>query len=98
MKKTLLFIALNCLLGSVGLAQTRARVFDNFDTANGIQVIAPPKPIVAPLNNSKNKKLVKKTAQVKGSVEDGMSLKDNRLTSNLSFNKLSMSAGKSLGG
>lgn len=94
MKKVLVFIALNCLLGVFASAQTRARVFDNFDTSRGIQVEAPPKPAPAPINTQKstNKKLVKKTAQVKGSVEDAVSLKGN-----LTLAKLTMSAGSSLG-
>lgn len=97
MKKVLVFIALNCLLGVFASAQTRARVFDNFDTSRGIQVEAPTATKPAPVNDQKStdkkdKKLVKKTAQVKAGVEDAVSLKGN-----LSLAKLTMSAGASLG-
>lgn len=96
MKKILVFIAINCLLAVSAFAQTRARVFDNFDTSKGVQVEAPPTPVIkvdnSKTSSSKNKKLVKKTAQVKANLEDAMSLRGN-----ISLAKLTMSAGKSLG-
>ena len=79
----------------VTTAQTRSRVFDNFDTAQGVQVVSP---AVAPIVNPKNKtdkKLVKKTGQSKMTVEDGLSLRGNRSSNSL---KLIMSAGTNLNG
>jgi hypothetical protein len=55
-------------------AQNRPRVFDNFDTSNGIQLNAP---TISTVNNNKPKQLVKKTAQTKMSVHDGLALKGN---------------------
>lgn len=103
MKNFLIFISLSCLLSISALAQTRQRVFDNFDTSSGIQVVAPPTPPptetkkTATSNPAVNKKLVKKTAQVKGSVYDAVSLKDTATPTNLS-GKSVMSAGTSLSG
>jgi len=102
MKKVLVFITLTCLLGVSALAQTRQRVFDNFDTSSGIQVVAPQAPPQSEAKNNAtspatNKKLVKKTAQTKASVHDAVSLKDVNLPTNLT-GKIIMTAGTSLGG
>lgn len=102
MKKFLVFIALSCLLSVSALAQTRQRVFDNFDTSSGIQVASTPKPSSTtpknhPANPSTSKKLVKKTSQTKASVHDAVSLKDINLPTN-SAGKFTMSMGTSLGG
>lgn len=103
MKKILVFIAINCLLSVYGFAQTRARVFDNFDASTGIKVITPTAPAnipVSPIKNSPaNKKLVRKTAQAKASVHDAVSLKDASSAQNTSAAKLMMAMGSSsLGG
>lgn len=95
MKKVLVFITLNCLLSVIGFAQTRARIFDNFDTSRGIRVEAPitASAPASPLKSTPaSKKLVKKTAQVKASVSDAYSLNGSS-----SLSKLSMSMGSSLG-
>jgi soluble lytic murein transglycosylase-like protein len=104
MKKSLVFIILSCLLSVSAFAQTRQRVFDNFDTSSGIQIASPSAPApkvetkTAPAANpAANKKLVKKTAQTKASVYDAVSLKDANLPTNFS-GKLTMSPGKSLSG
>lgn len=91
MKKLLLFITVNCLFSGYGLAQTRERVFDNFDTSRGVQIILPPTPVPITAPKNSPKKLVKKTAQTTARVDDGLALKDLPPT-------LSMSAGKSLDG
>lgn len=98
MKKLFFFLTLSCLLVINSFAQNRERrVFDNFDTVSGVQIIAPlqPAPIVAPKNNPK--KLVKKTAMTQrtGNVQDGLALKN---ISQPSPGKLSMSVGNNLGG
>jgi len=61
MRNTFHYIFVFCLLTVSAAAQTRARVFDNFDTAGGVKVAAP---TIAPITETKNKSLVKKTAQV----------------------------------
>lgn len=99
MKKLFFFFAISCLLVVNSFAQTRERrVFDNFDTKSGVQIVIPPTPapIVAPKNNAK--KLVKKTVQTQprtGNVQDGLALKNIAPSSP---DKLAMSAGNSLGG
>lgn len=95
MKKLFFVIALIFTLTVITVAQTRSRVFDNFDTAQGVQVISPAAQPVAGAKNKNDKKLVKKTGQSKMSVEDGLSLRVNK-SSNLS--RLMMSAGTSLNG
>jgi hypothetical protein len=96
MKKVSVFIILNCLLGVYGFAQTRARVFDNFDTSRGIKVVTPTPAqqttAAAATASPTEKKLVKKTAQVKASVHDAVSLKDS-----VPMSRLMMSMGTSLG-
>jgi hypothetical protein len=92
MKKTFLFIIFSCLISvSAAAAQTRARVFDNFETSSGVRVVAPP--VVEPVAAAPaNKKLVKKTSQTKASDEDALSLRTS-----LPGTRLLMSMGTSLG-
>lgn len=72
--KRIYLIALTCAIFSISAtAQNRPRVFDNFDTPQGVQINAP---TVAPLPLPKTKQLVKKTAQAKMSVEEGAAFKD----------------------
>ena len=62
MKKPLQYILVFALLTVSALAQTRTRVFDNFDTAKGVKVVSP---TIAPITEAKTAKpLVKKTAMV----------------------------------
>jgi hypothetical protein len=102
MKKNFLVIAISCLLAFHVSAQTRNRyVFDNFDTSRGVEVALPP-PVVAaaPKNSPKDKKLVKKTVQQRPTMnmQDAVSLKNNPNLIGQSLNKLSMSAGSTMGG
>lgn len=92
MKNLFLFIALICLFSVSGLAQTRSRVFDNFDTSRGIKVAAP---AVVPSNPATDKSLVKKTAQTKASVENTAKLKTYIMPSKTPT-RLMMSLGTSL--
>jgi hypothetical protein len=100
MKKLSFFFAISCLLVINSFAQTRERrVFDNFDTRSGVQIVIPPTPapIVATTKNNP-KKLVKKTALTQprtGNVQDGLALKN--LTTPAP-DKLAMSVGNSLSG
>lgn len=86
MKKTFHYIFVFCLLAVSAAGQTRARVFDNFDTAGGVRIAAP---TIAPITQTKNKTLVRKTAQV--------SRVQNNSVQPIGFAKSSMSLGKSLG-
>ncbi|MDQ6787374.1 MAG: lytic transglycosylase domain-containing protein [Acidobacteriota bacterium] len=62
MEKTLQYIFVFALLTASAFAQSRSRVFDNFDTSKGVKVVSP---TIAPITEAKiNKPLVKKTAQV----------------------------------
>lgn len=94
MKKTLVFIGLSCLLCVSTLAQTRNRVFDNFDTSRGIEVAAP---VVAARNTStQDKKLIKKTVQTQASAPNNVGLKNTAKIKSQPMPKLMMSIGSSL--
>lgn len=92
-----------CTLGvSAASAQTRSRVFDNFDVNGGVRVVSP---TVAPATVRKTKTGVKKTAQVtpaakptgaRGNVTDGLALKDTMQPA--VYNKLVMGTSSSLKG
>jgi Transglycosylase SLT domain len=90
MKKLSLVLFLGFLLGVQAFAQTRDRVFDNFDTSRGVTIIS------APTNtgSAPNRKLIKKTAQVSMSVSDSVGLRGMDKT----FNKLPMASNNSMGG
>jgi hypothetical protein len=90
--KNIIFTAIFVITLSFAVsAQTRTRVFDNFDTSGGVQIVTPTvKPIVEEKKTpSKDKKLVKKTSQSM-SVSDGLGVK--------SYTKTIMSAGRSMNG
>jgi hypothetical protein len=72
-------------------AQTRTRVFDNFDTSTGVQIVTPTvKPVVEEKKPaSKNKKTVRKTSQTM-SVGDGLGAR--------AYTKTVMGTGRSLNG
>ncbi len=97
MKKSLQSIFVFALLVAPAFGQQmRSRVFDNFDTARGVRVVAP---TVAPIAETRNKtavaaskKLVKKTAQVSMSANEGIGFAGAS-----SFVKSSMATGRSLG-
>lgn len=91
------FIAITIFaLNLFAFAQNRTRVFDNFDTSQGVQVVTP---AVAPIVNSKTKntgtKLIKKTGQSQMSVEDGLSVRTSGISTS---SRLNMSAGSSMKG
>ena len=95
MKKTLLYF---CVLGifAVPTAAQRSRVFDNFDTVRGVEVVTP---TIAPSQFANNKKLVKKTASV---AQKTPSAKANSIyqynVQPIVYTRLSMMAGKSMNG
>ncbi len=101
MKNTLLSIAIFCCLTGAAAAQTRSRVFDNFDTSNGVQVAVKPTIAQVPAVKTKltkkgDKKLVQKTVQTTMNVTDGVALKNS--LANVSYTKMVMSAGSGMGG
>lgn len=101
MKKSILFITAFCFLTISASAQTRSRVFDNFDTSNGVQVVIKPAPAPTPAVKSKktktgDKKLVQKTSQTTMKVQDGLGVKNN--LSNAAYTKMTMGSGTALRG
>jgi Transglycosylase SLT domain len=101
MKKTLLSITVFCCLTGAAAAQTRSRVFDNFDTSNGVQIAVKPTIAQIPAVKTKitkkgDKKLVQKTVQTTMNVQDGISLKNTG--ANVSYTKMVMSAGSGMSG
>jgi soluble lytic murein transglycosylase-like protein len=88
------FIAFICVIFSISAAaQTRPRVFDNFDTPQGVQINTP---TVTPLAQPKAKQLVKKTAQTKMSVEEGAAFKNTKKSTQ--YAKFTMASGAGLKG
>lgn len=93
MKKLFILIAVNCLLCVYGSAQSRARVFDNFDTSRGVTVFTP---IVSKAAvKTPDKKLVKKTAQVTAKIQESLALK--RYPQPGFYGRILMSPGRSMG-
>ncbi len=92
MKKTLPYIFVFCLLSAAAFGQSRSRVFDNFDTEQGVKIATP---TITPITEAKTKKLVKKTAQVSMSSAEGVASKAKvRLTG---YSRVSMAMERSLG-
>ena len=101
MQKILLFIAAIGLLTFSSAAQTRSRVYDNFDTSNGVTIFTSPTISQTPAVKTKktkngDKKLVQKTAQTTMSVQDGLGAKSN--FSNASYTKITMASGAAMRG
>jgi hypothetical protein len=99
MHKILLAIAVFGLLAVSNVAaQTRSRVFDNFDTVKGVQVVT--STVVVPIVATKSKKQAKKTSQQTTNVQtmnvqDGLSLKN--VVQKTSSTKLLMASGSGMG-
>lgn len=94
MKKVLPYIFVLCFLSVAAFGQSRSRVFDNFDTAQGVKIATPTK-TAAPTTESKTKKSVKKTAQVSMSSAEGVGSKAKvKLTS---YSRITMARERSLG-
>lgn len=101
MQKTLLFITAIGLLTISLAAQTRSRVYDNFDTSDGVTVFTSPTISQIPAVKTKktkngDKKLVQKTAQTTMNVQDGLGAKSN--FSNVSYTKMTMASGAAMRG
>jgi hypothetical protein len=99
MHKILLAIAVFCLLAVSNVAaQTRSRVFDNFDTVKGVQVLTPTAvvPVVATKSKKQAKKISQQTATVPTmNVQEGLSLKN--VVQKTSSTKLLMATGSGMG-
>jgi soluble lytic murein transglycosylase-like protein len=97
MRKILPCIIFIAFLTISAAAQNRSRVFDNFDTANGVRVVTSTvAPIVASKNKNSAKKTAQKTSQKTMNVSEGLSLKNDLQTA--SVTRLLMSSGSSLKG
>jgi hypothetical protein len=97
MKKIILSITALCLLTLTASAQKR--VFDNFDTKDGVQVVVKPIIVETPAVKPKktktgDKRLVKKTSQTTMSVQDGLGAKNV----NAAYGKMTMGSGTALRG
>ena len=90
MKKVLFNTVIFCLLAASVSAQSRTKVFDNFDTGRSVQIVTP---TIVPTTETKNKKLIKKTTQV---ARKSQSAADG-LKESISYARLSMATGTSMG-
>ncbi len=90
-------IVLFVLLTAVGtFAQTRARVFDNFDTSSGVQVVSPAvKPLVSSRSTSAGSGDTRKVKKTTMNVSEGIGLSES---STYSGTTLSMGTSTSLKG
>lgn len=78
MKKNILLITFGLLLSSSLFAQSRSRVFDNFDTSGGVQIVTPTvKPIVSSRSTTQRKTKAKKQTM---NVDAGMGLNSSSPT------------------
>jgi hypothetical protein len=99
MKKIILSITAFCFLTLSVSAQTRSRVFDNFDTTNGVQVVVKPSIVQIPAVKPKktktgDKRLIRKTSQTTMNVQDGLGTKNT----NVDYTKMMMGSGTALRG
>ena len=99
MKKIILSITALCFLTLS--AQAQKRVFDNFDTKDGVQVVVQPTILQTPAVKPKktktgDKRLVKKTAQTTKTmdVQDGLGTK----ITNAAYTKMTMGTGTAMRG
>lgn len=91
MKRTILLFIIVAAINIVSYSQNRSRVFDNFDTKQGVHIVSPAvEPVVKPKEDAKK---IKKTSQAQMSVTDGVSLQNTKASG-----KFTMAAGTSLRG
>lgn len=100
MSKPFLFFAFLALLGLPAFAQTRSRVFDNFDTSGGIRIVTNPSVAQVPAVKSKKTKTgdkrVAPTQTRTMNVQEGLGSRS--LVMPTSYNKLVMGTGNALRG
>jgi hypothetical protein len=93
MKFFLYYITVIFLISIPASAQNRTRVFDNFDTKDGVQVVTP---TVAPIVQAKkDKKPEPKNASKAMNVKEGEGFKSS--VQKISYTRLAMNGGRSLG-
>jgi soluble lytic murein transglycosylase-like protein len=103
MKNSHLAIAILAFSFVPSLAQERPRVFDNFDTARGVQIHRPDfQPVAAAARNTSvpakltaDKKLVQKTSRSRMSVDEGLA---SRQVPRSEYNRLAMGTSSHLKG
>lgn len=81
-------------------AQTRVRVFDNFDTTKGVQVVTPtvikPAVVTSSRNSSRNRRQTRQTNQQTMNVQDGLSQQNQ--TQTVTYTITAMSSNRALKG
>ena len=106
MRRTHLAITLFALTTLPAFAQDRSRFFDNFDTARGVQVVTRPqqfvpvaaaskKPMMKPGKTATDRKLVKRTVQMRMNVTEGLA---DREIASTPYTKMSMGTGSQMHG
>lgn len=95
MKKATLLLLVLSFLTIEAASQTRTRLVDNFDMAQGVRISGPAAPVSAPVK-APEKKLVKKTSQRTMAVDEAVSMNRVDMSGN-SLGRMKMSSGGGLG-
>lgn len=96
MQKTSAIILCTLLAASATLAQTRARVFDNFDTSSGVEIVTPTvEPLISSRSTSRRSKRKSRVKKTSMNASDGYGLK---AISRSSVNSLVMGSARGLMG
>lgn len=96
MKKVITLLTLTLLTAATASAQTRARVFDNFDTSAGVRIISPAvKPIVSSRRVTRTKRSSKRSKRTMN-ASDGMGINASYRRAN--YSRLVMGSSTSLNG
>jgi hypothetical protein len=95
MKKATLLLLILSFLTIEAASQTRTRLVDNFDMAQGVRISGPAAPVSAPVK-APEKKLVKKTSQRTMAVDEAVSMNRVDMSGN-SLGRMKMSSGGGLG-
>ncbi len=96
MKKFALIFIITATMAGFANAQTRSRVFDNFDTNKGVNVVSPS---VTPIVSSRSTSAKVRAPKVRktSSVSSGLGLKGMRSSNGSRVPSMRMGTGKSLG-
>ena len=99
MKKLSLSVIAIGLISVSAFAQNRSRVFDNFDTRSGVQIVIPTvRPMIQTTATANPKKLIKKTAQVKPRMNAAEGLAAKELNKPANYSKMVMATGANMKG
>lgn len=101
MKKITPIFLFVLLLVSAVSAQTRSRIFDNFDTTRGVQIVTPT--VVTPAvvtSSTTNRRKKNKPSQPTMSVQEGVGVQNatRTVTQNVSYTVTTMGTGRTLAG